>query len=219
MLLARAPEWQLEKSWAEHEPLRRRIPPEAWRALRNFKRRIGPLHDRVEAACTERKTIWKLILDYSRKSGIGSQRAYAKVVRHFHPAAVEKLKKGILWTWLQPRGAILADAQDYGEAQDAVLVRYGLGWGKRELVCYLAFSLEVPDHCLARLIQRAPGADLHEVLRQYVVAIVELGDRREASARAATQINVAVRGRNRSSKRQPPASRQPLGGSWPPSRA
>jgi hypothetical protein len=134
--------------------------------IAKFQTRDRPQHWLVEMACAERKTVQQLMLDYSRKSGIGSERAYAKLMKHFHPATTEKLKKGISWCWLQPRGCILADARDHGEAQDAILVRYGLGWGKRELACYLAFSLEVPDHCLARLIQRAPGADLHAVLRQ-----------------------------------------------------
>jgi hypothetical protein len=62
----------------------------------NFKRIVGPQHWLVEIACAERKTIQQLMLDYSRKSGIGSSRAYAKIVRHFEPAVVEKIKRGIL---------------------------------------------------------------------------------------------------------------------------
>jgi hypothetical protein len=119
-------EREIDKSWLAHDPSRARIPPKAWRALRNFKRIIGPQHWLAEMACAEHKTVQTLMLDYSRKSAVGSSRAYAKVVRHFEPAVVEKIKKGILWTWLQPRGCILADARDHGEAQDAILVRRAL---------------------------------------------------------------------------------------------
>jgi hypothetical protein len=164
-MLDRPPEWQLDKSWAQHEPSRLKIPREAWRGLRNFKRLIVPMHDRVATACASHKMMQKLMLDFTRKHGLGHVRAFAKLTNYLRPAVVEKLRNGILWTWLQPRGCILADG-DYGEQQDAVLVRYGLGWVKRQLVCFLAFSLEIPDHCLARMIQRAPRADLHAALRQ-----------------------------------------------------
>jgi hypothetical protein len=160
------PEWQLEKSWAQHDPSRLKIPHEAWRGLRNFKRLIVPQHDRVATACASQAMLQKLMLDFTRKHGLGHARAFAKLTNYLRPAAVERLRTGILWTWLQPRGCILADSDDPGEQQDAILVRYGIGWGKRTLVCYLAFSLEIPDHCLARMIQRAPRTDLHAALRQ-----------------------------------------------------
>jgi hypothetical protein len=47
-------------------------------------------------------------------------------------------------------------------------MRYGFAWieRKKELNGYEAFSLEVPDHATARLVQRAPDVNLPRVLMQ-----------------------------------------------------
>jgi hypothetical protein len=37
---------------------------------------------------------------------------------------------------------------------------------KRELTAYEAFTLEAPDHALARMLQRAPGTDIKVALHQ-----------------------------------------------------
>jgi hypothetical protein len=73
-----------------------------------------------------------------------------------------------MWSWLVPRGCMLLDPKNEGEAQDAILIRYGVAWieRKRELNGYEAFSLEVPDHATARLMQRAPNVNLPRVLME-----------------------------------------------------
>jgi hypothetical protein len=158
----------IERAWAIHEPARLKIPSEAWRALRIFKRSIVPLAARVGLASDDLKRIRALMHDYSRKGDVGRQRTFAKLRHHFYPATVERLQNGILWSWLDPRGAMLLDPRDEGESQDAILVRYGLAWvvRKRDLVAYEAFTLEAPDHALARMLQRAPGTDIKAALHQ-----------------------------------------------------
>jgi hypothetical protein len=165
---ARTREREVEKAWIQHDPARGKITNEAWRALRQFKRSIAPQAARVGLASDDRKRIRELMYDYSRKGDVGAQRTFAKLRHHFHPATVERLQKGILWSWLDPRGAMLADAKDVGETQDAILVRYGLAWvvKKRHLAAYEAFTLEAPDHALARMLQRSPGTDIREALHQ-----------------------------------------------------
>ena len=63
---------------------------------------------------------------------------------------------------------MLIHPKDYGEAQDAIIVRYGFAWIEHKLALYgyEAFSIEVPDHALARLMQRAPGINLPRVLEE-----------------------------------------------------
>jgi hypothetical protein len=140
---ARTREREVERAWLQHDPARGKIPSDAWRALRIFKRSIVPQAARVSAASDDLKRIRALMYDYSRKGDVGRVRTFAKLRHHFHPATVERLQKGILWSWLEPRGAMLLDAKDEGEAQDAILVRYGLAWvvKKRDLVAYEAFTL------------------------------------------------------------------------------
>jgi hypothetical protein len=38
-----------------------------------------------------------------------------------------------MWSWLAPRGCMLIDPKSEGEAQDAILVRYGFAWIERKL--------------------------------------------------------------------------------------
>jgi hypothetical protein len=162
---ARVPEWQLERAWAEHEPARRKIPPEAWRSLRNFKRVIQPQNWLVEMACTEHKIIRELMFDYARKKAVGKERAFVKLVKHFHPATVDRFGSAVRWEWLQPRGAVLAEPETPGEEQAAILTRFGMAWeSKKQLVAFAAFGIEAPDHAVARLLQRAPGIDLAATL-------------------------------------------------------
>jgi hypothetical protein len=81
---------------------------------------------------------------------------------------VERVHRAIVWQWLHSRGAVLADPEDPGESQNAVLARFGLAAvaRKRDLTAFEAFSIEAPDHCLGRLLQRAPGIDLGAVLME-----------------------------------------------------
>jgi hypothetical protein len=165
---ARTRDREVERARLQHDSARSKIPNEAWRALRIFKRSLIPLAARVGVASDDRKRIKALMYDHSRKGDVGRVRTFARIKHHFHPACVERLQKGILWSWLEPRGAMLIDPKDEGESQDAILVRYGLAWvvKKRELVGYEAFTLEAPDHALARMLQRAPGTDIREALHQ-----------------------------------------------------
>jgi hypothetical protein len=73
-----------------------------------------------------------------------------------------------MWSWLAPRGCMLINPKDYGEAQDAIRCRYGFAWIERrlELNGYESFSLEVPDHATARLLQRAHSVNLPQVLME-----------------------------------------------------
>jgi hypothetical protein len=74
-------------------------------------------------------------------------------------------RAGIMWSWLAPRGCTLINPETYGEAQDAILLRYDFAWIERrlELNGYEAFSAEIPDHATARLMQRAPNINLAQV--------------------------------------------------------
>jgi hypothetical protein len=136
--------------------------------VRTFKRTIAPLAARLDAAVTDRERIKGLLYDYACKGEVGRARALAKLRKHFPLATITFPHQGIMWSWLAPRGCMLIDPKSHGEAQDAILVRYGFAWieRKRELNGYEAFSIEVPDHALARLIQRAPDINLPRVLME-----------------------------------------------------
>jgi hypothetical protein len=143
-------------------PEQGRIPKDVWRKVRMFKRTIALIADRLDEAATERERIKGLLYDYACKGEVGRARALAKLRKHFNLATITFPRGGLMWSWLAPRGCMLIDPKDEGEAQDAIIVRYGFAWieRRRELNGYEAFSLEVPDHATARLVQRAPNVNL-----------------------------------------------------------
>jgi hypothetical protein len=126
---------------------------------------VAPIADRLDVAVTDRERIKGLLYDYACKS---RARALAKLRKHLDLADITFPRGGIMWSWLAPRGCMLIDPKNEGEAQDAILVRYGFAWieRKREFNRYEAFSLEVPDHATARLLQRAPDVNLTRVLME-----------------------------------------------------
>jgi hypothetical protein len=138
-------------------------------ALLSFARQ-APLRSGFprQAAFVDRGRIKGLLYDSTRKGEVGRARALAKLPKHFPLATITFPRQGIIWSWLVPRGCMLIDPQTYGEVQDAILIRYGFAWIERklELYGYEAFSIEVPDHALARLIQRAPNINLPRVLME-----------------------------------------------------
>jgi hypothetical protein len=165
---ARVRESQIERGWLAHEPDRAKVPLEVWRKVRTFKRTIAPIADRLDAAWTDRDLLKGLLYDYACKGDVGRARALAKLRKHFPLATITFPRQGIMWSWLAPRGCMLIDPKDESEEQDCILLRYGFAWieRKRELNGYEAFSIEVPDHATARLLQRAPDVNLPRVLMQ-----------------------------------------------------
>jgi hypothetical protein len=139
-----------------------------WRKVRTFKRTIAPAADRLDVAVQDRDRIKGLLYDYACKGEVGRARALAKLRKHLDLADITFPRQGIMWSWLAPRGCMLIDPKNEGEAQDAILVRYCFAWieRKRELNGYEAFTLEVPDHATARLLQRAPDINLPRVLME-----------------------------------------------------
>jgi hypothetical protein len=159
---------QIDKAWLQHAPEQGRIPREVWRNVRTFKRTIAPIADRLDAAVTDRDHLKTLLYDWTCKGEVGRARALAKLRKHLDLADTTFPRQGIMWSWLAPRGCMLIDPKTEGEAQDAILVRYGFAWieRRRELNGYEAFSIEVPDHATARLLQRAPDINLPRVLME-----------------------------------------------------
>jgi hypothetical protein len=54
---ARVRERQIERAWIAHDPSRAKIPQDAWRALRNFKKQITPQAARVGLDSNARERI------------------------------------------------------------------------------------------------------------------------------------------------------------------
>jgi hypothetical protein len=69
---------------------------------------------------------------------------------------------------------MFAEPQHRGELQDCLLVCYAAAWPPtpKSIRVHSAWALEVPDHAAARLLQRAPEADLRAALFEAGLAFV-----------------------------------------------
>jgi hypothetical protein len=72
---------EIERAWIAHQPERARIPPEAWRQLRIFKRSLVPQVARINKAGADRDFLHEVVKDYAFKATLGKQRAFAKLTR------------------------------------------------------------------------------------------------------------------------------------------
>jgi hypothetical protein len=158
---------EIERAWLQHEPARGEIPADVWRKLRAMKREWLPTAALVEGILKKEQLAQSLLEPAIRKRGIGRQRKLIDLRRMLPGANVKISFKDVLEvSWLSPKQAILADPQHQGEQQDCVLVCYLIAWppSPRTIQAHSAWALEVSDHALARLLQRAPRADLRAVL-------------------------------------------------------
>lgn len=98
---------------------------------------------------------------------VGGARALARLTARFGPPD-RILDRHAIWSMLKPRDAVVVVPRDVGQTQNAVVVDYIVA-GHTGNGAYLRtglWTLEVPDHALGRLSQRARGVDLDDAIRQ-----------------------------------------------------
>jgi hypothetical protein len=74
-----------------------------------------------------------------------------------HPTAV--------WSVIKAREAVAVEPDEPGFAQACVTINYAVAGGLDKGVAEGLWTIEVPDHALGRLLQRAPGVDIDGALR------------------------------------------------------
>jgi hypothetical protein len=106
---------------------------------------------------------------YARRgSPVGRARALKRLVERYGRPSLT-LPRAVAWTYLKTVGNVILRPSDAGQAQPAVAVSYLAAGRMIENGVYLEsglWTLEVPDHALHRLAQRARGVDLGAVLRE-----------------------------------------------------
>lgn len=101
----------------------------------------------------------------NRGSTVGRNRALARLIRRYGPPSLV-LPRAVAWAYLRPIGPVIVKPTDAGQAQPAVAVSY-LTAGRLKDRATLesgVWTVEVPDHALHRLAQRARGVDLATAL-------------------------------------------------------
>jgi hypothetical protein len=110
-----------------------------------------------------------------RGSEAGRRRAFQRVnvlVQRFgHLQEVRLTGRAplALWAALTPRDAVTVNPATEGEKQDCVAINYVLvgalaGPGRGGMIADGLWSVEISDHALLRVLQRAPAADLDAML-------------------------------------------------------
>jgi hypothetical protein len=148
------------------------INAEARGKVRAWKRRAETQRLRIERALYETATVKAAVADFVLKSGTGQHRALSKIVAALPGATLESCRHAggpplAVWSYLKPRVSVAIDPPDPSDAQGCVTVDYIVAGCLPGLTAGVAdglWSLEVTDHALGRLLQRAPNADLSAVL-------------------------------------------------------
>jgi hypothetical protein len=158
-------------------PARVPIGAEARGRLRAWKRLTRDHYDRIQRIVASKQFL-AAASDFARKRGLGRGRALARLrammaLAHFQQARMDGPGAHALWATLKPRGAIIDGDADVGPGrlQDCTTVDFVVAGdidrpdGTRFVGHAVGFwCMEFQDHALARLIQRAPQADIPATL-------------------------------------------------------
>jgi hypothetical protein len=158
---------QIEKAWLAHQPERARIPAEAWRRLRQFKRSLAGPAASIDRGLHDDKTL-DLLGEAVRRRGMARQRVLKVVKEKFAGATVRAERDVVELHWLVPSTHLIQDIQDQGESQDCVVhyrtvIRLDI---LKIVVLWSTIISEIADHSAGRLLQRFPKADLGQCLFQ-----------------------------------------------------
>src|ERR1700688_512525 len=152
---------KIDGAWIKHDPHRDRIPAEAWRVVRRFKREVAGGAASVERALSAPAHLNRIASDFVRKGRVGRARALERLRRTFAPATVHADGNTLVVTWIEPQGPVL-DSPFPSERQECVIVWLaGLPIkDRRENDVFVVWTIEVPDHALGRIVQRSPSVNL-----------------------------------------------------------
>jgi hypothetical protein len=146
--------------------------------LRLWRRRAREVAWRLTDRVYQRTQDRDIVHMVKRSSLQGRRRAFAKLARSFADASLEGVRlEGdyplAVWAYLRPRSSVSIEPyeDDPGSLQDCVTASYllaGLFPGKdgkdRVGKADGLWSIEVTEHALGRLLQRAPGCNIDAVL-------------------------------------------------------
>jgi hypothetical protein len=148
------------------------IDAEARGRVRHWKAEAIKSYNRLQEVARRDDTL-DLATELAAKTSIvGRRRAFQKIQARFARHAVLEGVRLMgphpiaAWLVLEPREAVIVEADHPGLAQDCVVTNYLLA-GKLPDNDRLAgglWTLEVPDHALGRIVQRHRAADIGNVL-------------------------------------------------------
>lgn len=146
------------------------ISAEARGRLRIWKKHAAARYARFWAAYSDRATRHDVVDFVMRSSETGRARGFEKVRRRLHNTAfLEGVRTATdpiaVWSVIKAREAVAVEPDEPGFAQACVTMNYAVAGGPDKGVAEGLWTIEVPDHALGRLLQRAPGLDIDAALR------------------------------------------------------
>ncbi len=182
-------EREVDIAWREHQfgqggrSLERAKALAAARATRIFKTEIAPDADLLKGVC-QSPGFRQLFNDWARKGAVGRERKLLKLKQMLAPASACPSDGALLVAWLQPHGGMVCD-QFPSLSQAGVIVAMASLSRASKAVRVRAFPcLEVSDHALRRMLERAPGISPRQALLGAALAFVAAD--RHATAAAQT---------------------------------
>jgi hypothetical protein len=157
----------VEKAWRRHEPLRAKVPYPARRAAEQFRESIVGDAERVRLTY-QSKPFRRILADWAKAASLGRSHAIHRVAAALSPACVDVIDGALRLMWLEAHAERLTLIDDPRYDQPAVLVvgalvrRTGRALGAANgFPC-----VEVSEHALRRIFERAPGTDVKAALLQ-----------------------------------------------------
>jgi hypothetical protein len=163
----------VEKAWRRHEPLRGKIPYQARRAAEAFRESIVGDAERVRL--TYQSKPFRLILaDWAKAASLGRSHAIHRVAAALSPAQVDVIDGALRLMWLEAHAERLTLIDDPRYDQPAVLIVGALVRRTgRSLRAANGFPcVEVSEHSLRRLYERAPQVDAKAALFEAAVCFL-----------------------------------------------
>ncbi len=185
-------EREIQQAWAAHhlrDKIGNRIPGEAHRQARAFRRSLAPAAEAV-AAVVSNKERWRH--DASRsfyRSPARRARAIERLRTLFSPATVEIHSLGwlgetaLISNWLEPvPEPLIVIADDPGFTEQAAIIMRMLSLIEidRSVKATGLIGLEVADHALGRLFERSPDINVPAALNQAAAAFMQMDIREVA---------------------------------------
>ena len=166
---ALAREREIEAAWRQHEPQRARVPPEARRAVTRSRARIAGDAEGIKLALA--RVALPLVDAWAKRGALDRGRKLLKIKAALSPPWSMMLAARCLFFGSNRAADVWVSHPSF--KQDCVLVIGAVGSRLRGSVRWSAFpALEVPDHALARMYQRAPGINATAALYEAVVAFL-----------------------------------------------
>jgi hypothetical protein len=158
-------ERELEAAWRRHEPRRAKVPYPARRAAEAFRESIIGDAEKVRLTY-QSKPFRRILADWAKAASLGRSHTTQRLAAAIAPAHVDVISGALRLMWLESHAERLTLIDDPRYDQPAVLIVGALVRRTgRSLSAANGFPVvEVSEHALRRIFERAPNIDVKAAL-------------------------------------------------------